>query len=357
MNITIFGYPKSGKTTLFNLLTGAKVAVHSYEAGLKDPNWRTCPIPDPRLETLGTLFPDKEKKPAVIDIIDLAGISFGEVKNSMYLNYLRKADGLTHVVRAFQNPEIPHLRSKISASDDILAMEDELILTDLVTVETRHEKVEIELKRSPNQEGTKEIDLLEKIQSHLKEGKAIRQMSLTPGEDKMMRSFAFLSQKPLLHMINLDEKDIEMIENPENIDPDLNRGLSLLAFCGKIEMEILELEDNEKRIFLKEYGIKEPSSPKFLRSTYALLGMITFFTIGEKEVKVWNLPKNSTALQAAGSIHTDMEKGFIRAEVIPWDQLNQYGSLQKAKEDGAVRLEGKDYIVQDGDILYIRFAN
>ena len=356
MNITIFGYPRSGKTTLFNLLTGAKVKVHTYEAGLKDPNWRTCPIPDPRIETLGTLFPNKEKKPATMDIIDLAGISFGEVKNSIYLNYLRKADGLTHVVRAFQNPEIPHLKGKISLSDDILAMEDELILTDLVTVETRHEKVEKELKRSPSQEGMKEIDLLQKIESHLKDGKPIREMSLTPGEDKMMRSFAFLSQKPLLHMINLDEKDIEMIEKPENIDPALKKNIPLLAFCGKIEMEILELEDNEKSLFLKEYGIKELSSPKFLKSTYALLGMITFFTIGEKEIKAWNLPKNSTALQAAGLIHTDMEKGFIRAEVIPWDKLSGYGSLQKAKEDGAVRLEGKDYIVQDGDILYIRFA-
>jgi len=340
MNITLFGYPKTGKTTLFNLLTGG----------------RTFPIPDSRLEKIWALYPEKNKIPATVDFIDLAGISYGDVKNSAYLNYLRKADGLTHVVRGFLDAQIPHPKGKISPEDDILSMEEELILADLVSIDTRLEKLEKELKRSIVPEGEKEKELLERLQPHLEEGKAIREMDLSPSEDKLSRSFSFLSQKTLLHMINVDEKDIPLIENPGEIYPSEKKGVKVLAFCGNIEAEILELEEKDKASFLSEYGLGELSSSKFLKASYDLLEAITFFTIGKDEVKAWTIKQNTTALNAAGSIHTDIEKGFIRAEVISWEELLQHGSFQTAKEKAAVRLEGKEYLVQNGDVIYFRFS-
>jgi GTP-binding protein YchF len=356
MNFTIFGYPKTGKTTLFNLLTGANIEVKTYTSGKKEPNLRTCPVPDPRLDEIANLYPDKEKKPASVDYIDLAGISYGEVKNESYLNYLRKADGLAHVVRAFIDENIPHPRGEIDPAKDIRTMDEEIILADLLSVESRMEKLKKDLKGGKNPDGEKEMGWLTSLHTNLSEGKAIRELSLSPPEEKAFRSFAFLSQKPLFHMINVDEKDIGLIETPEKIIASDKQRTATLAFCGKIEMEILELDEDEKDIFLEEYGFKELSAPKFLRSSYKLLDVITFFSIGNEEVKAWTIPKDTPALHAAGVIHSDIEKGFVRAEVIGWEDLCHFGSFQNAKENAAIRLEGKDYAVQDGDVIYFRFA-
>jgi hypothetical protein len=355
MNLTLFGYPKTGKTTLFNLLTGARIEVKAYENGKKEPHLRTCQVPDPRLEKIAALYPEKKKIQATVDFIDLGGISYGEIKTSAYLNYLRKADSLVHVVRGFLDPQIPHPKGRVNPKEDILYMEEELILSDLVSIESRLEKLEKELKRSKDPEGEKEKELLERFHSNLQEGKGIREISLSPSEEKPVRSFAFLSQKPLFHMINVDEKDISLIEKPEQIYSIEKKRAEVMAFCGKIEMEILELEGEEKEAFLAEYGLRELSAPKFFRVIQKLLDTITFFTIGKDEVKAWTIKKNSTAVAAAGAIHSDIEKGFIRAEVIPWEALLVQGSLQLAKEKGVIRLEGKDYIVQDGDVVYFRF--
>ena len=356
MNFTIFGYPKTGKTTLFNLLTGAKIEVQAYETGKKEPNLRTCPVPDHRLDKISNLYSDKEKKPATVDYIDLAGISYGEVKNESYLSYLRKADGLAHVVRAFFDKNIPHHKGKIDAAEDIRTMEEEIILADLLSVESRMEKIKKELKGAKNPDGEREMGWLTSLHTSLEEGKAIRELSLSPAEEKLFRSFAFLSQKPLFHMINVDEKDIVLIETPEKIFSSGQKGIATLALCGRIEMEILELDEEEKDIFLEEYGFKELSAPKFLKSSYNLLNVITFFSIGKEEVKAWTIPKGTPALHAAGIIHSDIEKGFIRAEVIGWEELCNFGSFQTAKENAAIRLEGKDYTVRDGDVIYFRFS-
>lgn len=357
MNFTLFGYPKSGKTTLFNLLTGAKIETSAFDSGKKEPNLRTCPVPDKRLDQLSSFYPDKEKHQTSIDYIDLAGISYGEVKNETYLSHLRKADGLTHVVRAFADERIPAARGKIDPREDILSMEEELILADLVSVESRLERLEKELMRSKNPEGEKEKELLLRLRSHLEKGEGLREIELSETEDKLTRSFAFLSQKPLLHMVNVDEDETDSIEQPERYYPAPKKKIAVQAFCGKIETEILELEEEEKNIFLKEYGLKELSGTKFLKASYDLLGVITFFTIGKQEVRAWTIKKDTSALHAAGAIHTDMERGFIRAEVISFSQLMKYPSLQAAKDSGVVRLEGKDYIVQDGDVIYFRFSS
>ena len=356
MNFTIFGYPRTGKTTLFNLLTGAKIEVQTYETGKKEPNLRTCPVPDHRLDKIWSLYPDKEKKSATVDYIDLAGISYGEVKNESYLNYLRKADGLAHVVRAFIEKSIPHPRGEIDAAADIRAMEEEIVLADLLSVESRMEKLKKELRGAKNPDGEKEMECLTSLHTNLEEGKAVRELSLSPAEEKLFRSFAFLSQKPLFHMLNVDESDISLIETPEKIFSSDQKGVATLAFCGRIEMEILELDEEEKDVFLEEYGFKELSAPKFLKSSYSLLNVITFFSIGKEEIKAWTIPKDTPALHAAGIIHSDIEKGFIRAEVIGWEELSEFGSFQTAKENAAIRLEGKDYTVQDGDVIYFRFA-
>lgn len=356
MNFTIFGYPKTGKTTLFNLLTGAKIEVRSFDDGKKEPNLRTCSIPDHRLEQLSTLYPDKQKKPAQIDYIDLAGISFGQVKNETYISFLRKADGLAHVVRGFHDPQIPHPKDKISPQDDIQSMDDEMVLTDLISVESRLEKLETELKRGKTPENQKEKDLLVQLHQTLQEGKAIREVSLSSDQEKLMRSFAFLSQKPLFHLINLDEKDIPLLNTPEKIYAPEKKLTSVLAFCGNIETEILEFEENDKTLFMQEYGMEELSASKFLKASYDLLDVITFFTIGKEEVKAWTIKKETSALDAAGIIHTDIQKGFVRAEVIASEELLQHGSFQTARESASVRLEGKDYMVQDGDVIYFRFA-
>ncbi len=356
MNFTLFGYPKTGKTTLFNLLTGARIEIKAYEEEKKEPNIRSCPVPDHRLDKISELYPDKEKKPATIDFVDLAGISYGEIKESAYLDYLRRADGLTHVVRGFRDPQILHPKGKISPKDDILSMEEELVLADLISVERRLEKLEKELKRRKNPEEVKEKEALENLHSHLESGKKIHQIPLSPSEEKLTRSFAFLTQKPLLHMINIDENDIPYIESPERFYSIPDKETATLAFCGKIEAEIMELEE-EKDVFLKEYGLKELSAAKFLKTSYSLIGAITFFTIGKNEVKAWTIMQNTPAHNAAGLIHSDIERGFIRAEVISWKDLAELGSFQIAKEKAAIRLEGKDYIIQDGDVIYFRFSH
>ncbi|MFQ6082829.1 MAG: redox-regulated ATPase YchF [Candidatus Aminicenantia bacterium] len=356
MKFTIFGYPKTGKTTLFNILTGAEIEVKKYEKEEKEPNIRTCDVPDNRLDKISALFPEKKKVYASIDYTDLAGLSWGKVKSSLYLNYLRTADGLTHVVRGFRDPEILHPQGEINPPRDIQNMEEELILSDLIVIDSRLEKIEHDLKRKKDPEEEKEKELLTKIKFSLNEEKAIRELDFSFEEEKIIRGFTFLTHKPLLHLINLDEKDIEFLENPEKFYPLPKKGVKCFCFCGTIEKEILELENEEKELFLKEYGLKELSINKFLRVSYELLDLISFFTIGKEEVRAWTIPRGTIAQKAAGTIHTDMEKGFIKAEVIPWDELVNIGSLKEAKDKGMIRLEGKDYLVQDGDVIYFRFS-
>jgi len=356
MKFIIFGYPKTGKTTFFNLLTGATIEVKKFEDKEEAPHVRTCSVPDNRLDEISKLFPGKKKIYSSIDVMDIAGFSWGQVKSSVYLNLLRTADGLTHVVRAFEDPEIIHPQGSVDAKRDIKNMEEELILSDLVIVESRLEKIEHDLKRKKDPEEEKEKELLEKIKGALDKGIAIREIELSADEERKIRGFTFLTQKPLVHLINLDEKNIHLLESPENFCPVSKKGVKCLCFCGKIEKEISELEDEERELFLKEYGLKEFSINRFLKVSYELLDLISFFTIGKDEVKAWTVKRGTSAYEGAGIIHTDIQKGFIKAEVIPWENLINAGSLKDAKEKGMVRLEGKDYKIQDGDVIYFRFG-
>lgn len=356
MKFTLFGYPKTGKTTLFNILTGADVETKTFDTVKKEPNLRTCNIPDDRLEKLGSHYPELEIKPATVDFSDLAGMAYGEARTSIYLSFLRQADGLIHVVRGFHNPEIPHISQEISPQKDIKSMEEELILADLILVENRLEKINQELKGKKSAQLLYEKELMETLQNYLSQEKPLRELDFSSKDEKMLRAFSFLSQKPLLLAVNVDEDDIELIDYPEKIISSPGKRTALMAFCGNIELEILQLENKEKEIFLKEYGLKELSQKKFLRTSFELMETISFFTIGKNEIKAWTTKKDTPARKAAGLIHTQMEKGFIRAEVISWKELISHGSYQEAKNKGAVRLEGKDYPVQDGDIIYFHFS-
>jgi hypothetical protein len=356
VNVTLFGYPQTGKTTLFNLLAGTHIETRAYEAGKREPNVRACTVPDARLDRIAAMYPEKKKVPAVLNLTDLVGISFGEVKNSTFLDHLRKADGLVHVVRAFRDERVVSARNRVAPAEDIRFMEEELILADLLALDGRLARLEKDLKKMKDPEGERERLLLERLRPHLESGQALRDVPLQPGEAKLIRSFAFLTLKPLLHFINLDEKDASFLDRPAELLGGGREGLQLMAFCGRIENEIAECAEDEKAAFMAEYGLREPSARRFYARALPFLDLIPFFTIGKDEVRAWTVRKGSTALTAAGAIHSDIEKGFIRAEVIGAEELFAFGSLQQAKDAGAVRLEGKEYVVQNGDVIYFRFA-
>lgn len=348
MNIVLFGYPGTGKTTLFRLLTGAGPEEAGRADGRREPASRVRPLPDPRLDAISAFHPGKRKVAAAADITDLAGASFGEVKEGVLLDRLRKADGLVHVVRGFRDASHPHPKGRIDPAGDIRFMEEELVLADLAAAHTRLEKLEKDLKKMKDPEGERERELLGRVVSFLGEGRPLRTLALPPGEEKLLRSFAFLSLKPVLHAVNVDEADAA--------GPAVPGSGTVLAFCGSLESEIQALDEPEKSAFRAEYGLGEPGADRLLRALPELLGLLMFYTVGKDEVRAWPLRKGSTALAAAGVIHSDIEKGFIRAEVLPWDELLRSGSVPKAKEAGAVRLEGRDYVVRDGDVIYFRFA-
>ena len=356
MNITLFGYPKTGKTTLFNLLAGAHIEVKAFEDGKREPNVRSSPVPDGRLDRISALYPEKKKIAVSLDLTDLVGISYGEVRTSLLLGLLHKADGLVHVVRAFHDDRIPHPKGRVDPAADIRLMEEELVLADLLAVDGRLERLEKDLKKMKDPEGEKEKEVLERLRPRLESGRGLRSVPLPPADEKTVRSFAFLSLKPLLHFLNLDEKDAVSVTTPGDIVPVDEKGRRVMAFCGRIENEISELDDEEKAQFMSGYGLREPSSARFSTQAISFLDRISFFTVGKDEVRAWTVRAGSTALRAAGAIHSDIERGFIRAEVIASNDLFRLGSLQHAKEAGAIRLEGKEYVVQDGDVIYFRFA-
>jgi hypothetical protein len=362
VNVTLFGYPKTGKTTLFNLLAGAHAAVKAYDDGKREPNVRAVPLPDPRLDRIAAAYPDRRRVAASMDLTDLAGLSFGEVKTSLFLGHLRKADGLVHVVRAFADADLPHARGRIDPAADVRSMEEELVLADLVLADSRLERLDKDLKKMKDPEGEKERELLLRLRPALESGRGLRGLPIPPAEEKLIRSFAFLSLKPLLHFVNIDEKDLASVRRPESLFPNLaapaagEPGRRLLAFCGRIETDLSELDETERASFMAEYGLAGLSAPLFAGQAAAFLDRISFFTVGKDEVRAWTVGNDATAAEAAGAIHSDIAKGFIRAEVVASEELLRHGTLAHAKEAGAIRLEGKDYVVRDGDVVYFRFA-
>lgn len=353
MILTIFGYPKTGKTLLFNLLTDKKEKISKYSTASNEFHKAIVDVPDPRLQKLADFF---ETPPvyAKIEYLDAGPISLGEVKNSTFIDLLRRADGLVHLVRAFQDPEIIHLLETIDPARDMATMEDELKTIDFMNIEKRLAKLEVDVKKMKVKELLEELELLKKLQVFLEQGKPLREYTFSEKEDLLVRGFKFLSAKPLLNLINADENTIKTYT--ALIRP-VEDKKTTAVFAAKIEQELLELTAEERPVFQREYGLPDYRyiRDEFIKTSYGLMNLISFFTVGKDETKAWTIENGSSAFIASGKIHSDIQKGFIRAEVIGWRDFLDCNGFAKAKEKGLLRLEGKEYIVQDGEIVHFRF--
>jgi hypothetical protein len=353
----LIGLPSTGKTTLFQLLTSAAEAPRSQ--GRTEANVGVSRVPDERLDRLTAIFEPEKRVPATVEFADMAA-GRGEAKALLDVVAYRNADALVHVVRAFRDPAVPHPRGSVDPARDLQTIEEELILADLGVVEKRLERLEKDLRKLPTAELKHEQEILIRGKAALEDGRALRTMGLSGDEARRLRGFQFLSAKPLLAVINLDEADAAHAEDVRTM-LDLTSFLSgtatgVVGVCAKIELEIAQLDEADARAFMADLHLTHSGLDRVIRSAYQLLGYISFFTVGKDECRAWSIPRGTPAQAAAGAIHTDIERGFIRAEVVPCDALLTRGSLAVCKEHGELRLEGKEYVVLDGDVINFRHA-
>lgn len=360
MQIGIVGLPNSTKTTIFNALTHSQQATSLTSSGKVEINLAVVKVPDPRVETLRAMFDPRKTTYAQVQFNDIAGLRVGLGKDGLLagelLNALAASDAFLHVVRAFEDQRLPHPQGSVDPGRDFAALEFEFLISDLQIVERRLERLAQDLGRKgsyPERTADQaEHDLLLRVKTALEAETPLRSLGLSEKEARLLRGYRFLTAKPVLVAISVGDEGDE--------DPAAYPGFEALgdgAVCihGALEMEIAQLAPEDAEVFLAEYGIAEPGLNRMIRLCYRLLGLQSFFTVGEDEVKAWTVPQGATALQAAGAIHTDLERGFIRAEVVGYQDLVDAGSLAEARRRGTLRLEGRDYQVQDGDILNIRF--
>ena len=356
MRLGIIGLPQSGKTTLYNALTRGSQPT-GMSTGKIEVHTAVVDVPDPRVDTLSGMFNPKKTIYAKVTYADIAGLDGSAGKTGIsgtLLNQLTQMDGFIHVVRVFDDENVPHPNGSIVPMRDINAMDSEFILNDLISVERKLEKLAEERKKGAGRDkGTidREIELFNRLNDALGEENPLRNLDLTEDEIKILSGFGFLSLKPMLIVLNLSEGQ----KAPEIAYP--HKHSQVVALQGKLEMDISQLPPEEMEMFLQEYGIEEPSLNRMIRLSYDLLGLQSFFTVGPDECRAWTVERGATAPIAAGVIHSDLQKGFIRAEVVHYNDLTTLGSMNEAKTRGKLRLEGKEYIVKDGDILNIRFAN
>ena len=360
LRAALIGFPSSGKSTLFQLMTAAREA--SRTKG--DVAIGISKVPDERLDRLTAMYNPKKHVPATIELTDIIGAARTGAQALVDVAGYKNADALVHVVRAFRDPSVAHPSGAIDPARDAQAMEDELILADLGVVERRQERLEKDLKKGRSPELEREGDLVQRCRTALEEGKPLRALELTGDDLKRLRGFQLLSAKPLLFVINVDEADladvgagIERVAEQTGLAPFLaHAATSAVAVCAKIELEIAQLEGADASAFLSDLGLKESGLDRMIRASYDLLGYVSFFTVGEDENRAWSIPRGTQAQVAAGEIHSDIARGFIRAEVVAYDALITRGTMAACRDHGEVRLEGKEYIVGDGDIINFRFA-
>ena len=362
MKLGIVGLPNVGKSTLFNSLTKARAESANYPFCTIDPNIGIVSIPDERLPVLAKLYNSEKVIPAIIEFVDIAGLvkgaSKGEGLGNQFLANIREVDAIIHVVRCFEDTNIIHVEGSIDPVRDIETINLELIFSDLEILERRISKTAKGAKN--DKELAKELELLEKLKAHLEGGKMAKTFEADEDEIKLIASYNLLTNKPVIYAANVKEEDL--IDDGENNDyvrvvreVATKENSEVFVISARIEQEIAELEDDEKKLFLKELGLSESGLDKLVKASYRILGLISYLTAGPKETKAWTIKKGTKAPQAAGKIHSDFERGFIRAEIVNYDHLVQCGSFNAAKEKGLVRLEGKDYVVQDGDVILFRF--
>jgi len=357
MKTAIIGLPMTGKTSLFAILTGAH---QETRMGSTAARTGVARVPDTRLEELGRLFEPPKVTHATVEYVDMPSISKESLRDPSYMASLRVADAFAHVLRLFEDDTVPHEKESVNPVRDLEDVETELILSDLVVVEKRLERLDKDRKKIKNPELDREFDLLVRAKAVLEDNQPLRQLELDAEDEKRIRGFQFLSQKPLLAVLNLGENEASRLHEREREfreGPLANRRhVSVAAVCGKIEAELAELPPEEQQTFLASYGLHESGLERLISATYSLLGLMSFLTAGEDECRAWTIPMHSTAVKAAGAIHSDFEKKFIRAEVVNWKSLVDFGGYAGAREKGLLRLEGKEYIVKDGDVLVIRHS-
>lgn len=356
MRLGIIGLPQSGKTTLFNALTRGTQPV-GMSAGRVEVHTGVVDVPDPRVDKLSAMFKPKKTIYAKVTYADIAGLEGSAAKTGIsgtLLNQLTQMDAFLQVVRCFENENVPHPHGSVDPARDLAAMEGEFILNDLIAVERKLERLTEEKKKGAGRDKAviqAEQVLFERMQAALGAETPLRDLPISPEEEKMFSGFGFLSRKPLLVVLNLAEGQTA----PDLKYAEAHQHTQLVALQAKLEMDIAQLPAEEAQLFLAEYGIEEPSLNRMIRLSYDLLGLQSFFTVGPDEVRAWTTHRGALAPEAAGEIHTDLQKGFIRAEVVTYTDLVALGGLPEARTHGKLRLEGKEYIVQDGDILNIRF--
>jgi ribosome-binding ATPase len=357
MKITTIGLSNSGKTTVFNALTGLDIETAIYATTSGDPHFGVVKVPDERVDRLSEIFRPKKITYATIEYVDFLGITKGDIKqNRKVFDLIKDADAIVHVVRAFEDESVVHPLGGIDPARDIETLELELIFGDLEFVEKRLERMEENVRRGKKPDES-EKKLLLKCRDILMKETPLRDVEFTEEERKAMRPLQFSSTVPEVVVVNIGEKDLQA-DAAKNIQTALRTRfplLPVLTLCGKIEMEIAQLSPDEKKPFLDELGIDEPASNKLIHTCYDILGLVSFLTAGEDEVRAWTIKKQTSALHAAGKIHSDIERGFIRAEIISYDDFIASGTMHAAREKGLLRLEGKTYEVRDGDIINFRF--
>ncbi len=355
----IVGLPNVGKSTLFNALTKAGIAAENYPFCTIEPNVGVVEVPDSRLEKLAAIAKPQKVVPAIVEFVDIAGLvagaSKGEGLGNQFLANIRETDAIANVVRCFEDPNVVHVTGKIDPVSDIEVIHTELALADMSTVDKAYQRY-VKPARAGDKEAAKLVAVLEKVQKALDGLHPVRALGLAPEEMALLKPLALLTSKPALYVANVNEHGFENNPLLDRVrEYAAKEGAPVVAICAKLESEIADLSGDDKAVFLADMGMSEPGLDRLIRATYDLLGLQTFFTAGEKEVKAWTVKKGATAPQAAGVIHTDFEKGFIRAEVISYDDYVGLKGEQGAKEAGRMRLEGKDYVVQDGDVMHFRF--
>jgi GTP-binding protein YchF len=359
MKMGLIGYPLVGKTTLFNTLTGSRIPLSKYIASRASPNIGVAKVPDERVSKLAELFKPKKTVFAQFEYVDIPGFAVKEVKESEFLTQLRQVDALGHIVRAFTDSELPHAPGEINPRRDIVSLESELMLADLIIIENRIPRLEKDIMKMKSAELEKELELLTRCKEALEEEKPLRELSFLPEEEAILRGYRFLSQYPMLNIINLGEEelpDCSTYIEKHQLKAFANKpNIAFCQICGKIEMEISQLDQEDAEEFMESYGIDQSLIERIIRTSYELLGLISFFTYQSDEVKAWSITRFSTALKAAGAIHSDIQRGFIRAEVISFADLIKVGSIDEARKQGLLRLEGKEYQVEDGDVITFKF--